>query len=88
MFTNHGVNDNGGLSSNSSFNDPLTAQVLIVDRNRRQFRHDIIGTITYLPQIDSSLLYTSSIYVSTTNWEINNGSLHSLYNDTSCAPII
>ena len=83
LFTNHGVNDNGGLSSNSSFNDPLTAQVLIVDMNRRQFRHDIIGTITYLPQIDSSLLYTSSIYVSTTNWEINNGSLHSLYNDTS-----
>ena len=80
LFTNHGVNDNGGLSSNSSYNDPLTAQVLIVDMNRRQFRHDIIGTITYLPQKDSSLLYTSSIYVTTTNWEINNGSL---YNDTS-----
>ena len=83
LFTNHGVHDNGGLSFNSSFNDPLTAQVLIVDMNRRQFRHDIIGTITYLPQKDSSLLYTSSIYVSTTRWEINNGSLHSLYNDTS-----
>jgi hypothetical protein len=83
LFTNHGVNDNGGLSSYSSFNDPLTAQVLIVDMNRRQFRHDIIGTITYLPHPDTSLLYTSSIYISTANWEINHGSLHTFYSDTS-----
>lgn len=83
LFTNHGVNDNGGLSSYSSFNDPLTAQVLIVDMNRRQFRHDIIGTITYLPHPDTSLLYTSSIYISTANWEINHGSLRTLYSDTS-----
>lgn len=83
LFTNHGINDNGGLSSNSTFNDPLTAQVLIVDMNRRQFRHDIIGTITYLPHSDSSLLYASSIYISTANWEIHHGSLHALYIDTS-----